>query len=184
MDRKQAMVWCLAFIGVFLGTTVFINSHAEPLASSVEETEEEAADSDVSQPVSSNRYLRVPVGNIMLEPPEDASTKRTPVLFPHSGHFVYTCQTCHHKWIGDDQLKGCASQNCHDAVEKPERPGRKKPDPDYDIAHFRKAYHQQCITCHKAVKQRNLQIELSMKTIEGKLTRIPPTSCLKCHPEE
>jgi len=182
MDRKQAIVWCLVFLCVFLGTIVSIGSHAEPTANEMGPGGE--TDTHAAEPVSADRYLRVPVGNILIEPPEDASTRRSPVLFPHSRHFEYTCQTCHHKWTGDDNLNGCASQNCHDAVERPERPGREKPDPNYDIAYFKKAYHQQCITCHKAIKQRNLQIEQSMKKIDGKLARVGPTSCIKCHPEE
>ena len=199
MDRKRIIILCLAVFLVFGGTAVFLSMDTESIASVIETTVGDGTQSPRTESLTSTRHLKVPIGNILLKPPEDMSGKRTPVDFPHSRHFSYTCRTCHHKWLGDAELQTCSSQKCHDQVERPKRPGRKTPEPDYDIAYFKKAYHQQCITCHKAIKQQNKELEeLSAKpiyllkrligitgsnTLTGKLTVVGPTSCVKCHPE-
>ena len=203
MDRKRIIILCLAVFLLFGGTAVFLSANTESIASVIETGAGDGIQSPLapqSESLTSNRHLSVPVGNIVLKPPEDMGGKRSPVDFPHSRHFNYTCQTCHHKWIGDAELQTCSSQACHDQVTRPKRPSRKIPDPDYDIAYFKKAYHQQCITCHKAIKLQNQEIEeqsakpvnllkrlIGMagdNTLTGKLTVVGPTSCVQCHPED
>jgi hypothetical protein len=183
MDRERITILCLVVFMIFGGAIAFLPVNTESLASVIETTPGDGAQSQVES-AAANQYLKVPVGNIIITPPEDVSGKRKPVDFPHSRHFSYACQTCHHKWMGGANLQGCSTQDCHGQVTRPERPGRKVPDPDYDISYFKKAYHQQCITCHKSLKQQNLEAELSLEQIEGKLPVVGPTSCVKCHPEE
>ena len=125
--------------------------------------------------------LTIPLGTLELTPPEDVEAKKSSVEFPHSRHFSYNCQECHHTWDFSADLTGCKTSGCHDqakAPEKSENPG--------DVAYFKKAYHQKCIGCHKAIKAINAKIEknpvLSSKNV--KLQKAGPTSCRQCHPKE
>lgn len=130
-----------------------------------------------------NSFLEVPIGNILLEAPADSNTRRSPVDFPHSIHFTYTCYTCHHMWEGDGNLQTCTASGCHDQIERPRRTEENQPDPEEEIAYFKEAFHQLCITCHKEIQQQNLELELSLKHIQGKLPKGGPTSCVHCHPQ-
>ncbi len=184
MDRKRTIILCLAVLLAFGGAAASLAENAESIASMTETASLDTAASSQAQSMASDRYLKVPVGNILLKPPEDATGKRTSVDFPHSRHFDYNCKRCHHKWIGNAKLQSCSTQGCHDKLERPTRPGRRIPDPNYDIAYFKKAFHLQCIACHKDLKLQNEALELSMKKIEGKLPVVGPTSCVQCHPED
>ena len=48
-----------------------------------------------------NETLSVPLGIIVLKPPEQTRPINSLVEFPHSRHFIYDCRRCHHKWEGD-----------------------------------------------------------------------------------
>ena len=54
----------------------------------------------------------LPMGTIVLGPPESVESKRASVDFPHSKHFVYDCKTCHHKWKGDAKISSQISGSC------------------------------------------------------------------------
>ena len=45
----------------------------------------------------SEEEMIVPMGTIVIGPPESVEAKRSPVEFPHAVHFKYECRTCHHK---------------------------------------------------------------------------------------
>ena len=56
---------------------------------------------------TNEEVMCIPMGNILLEPPEAVKAKKSPVDFPHSRHFVYDCKICHHQWEGDTQIQNC-----------------------------------------------------------------------------
>jgi len=125
--------------------------------------------------------LCITIGKIELVPPEGVEPKKSPVEFPHSKHFTYTCRECHHKWDLSAEVKGCMTSGCHDLVRTP-----KKSEKVDAIRYFKKAYHQNCIGCHRQIKKQNLAME-KKASIDGKNIKIQktgPTGCLQCHPKE
>jgi len=203
MDKERIIILCTVVSLVSGGAIALLNGGTVSIASVIEADGNRGAPGIRTASVVSGRYLKVPVGSILLEPPEDITGKRSPVDFPHSRHFVYKCQRCHHKWLGDAELRTCSSAKCHDQVTRPERPGRSIPDPDYDIAYFREAYHQQCISCHRELQQQNLEFQQSLTKAnpltdwlqhlfrddaayraENKPPVGGPTTCGKCHLED
>jgi len=129
----------------------------------------------------------VPMGIITLQSPESVEAKRSPVDFPHAAHFAYyDCKTCHHKWEGTVAIKNCTTSGCHDLDKSPVQSPGKKIDGNYAARYYKKAFHGQCIDCHKKILIKNKEIENSATA--GLMTKpdivIPgPTSCIKCHPK-
>ncbi len=128
--------------------------------------------------------LCIPTGSITLEPPDGVEQKRASVDFPHSVHFSYTCQECHHTWNGNDDVKGCATSGCHSETATPKDEKTGKPIAGDRIKYYKNAFHQACIGCHKEIKEKNKEIELSKKDVDAPLTKTGPTGCVKCHPKE
>lgn len=130
-----------------------------------------------------NETLNAPLGILVLKPPENTSPVNSLVEFPHSRHFTYDCRRCHHKWEGDARNLSCGTSNCHDlsAVSKTEGG---KAGKDLSSRYFKKAYHDQCIGCHKEIKANNSEIELSKKELKSKLPKSGPTGCVECHPRQ
>ena len=126
----------------------------------------------------------VPMGTIVLGPPEGVEQKRAAVDFPHARHFGFQCQDCHHKWKGTEPIKNCMTSGCHDVLVSPTRSKQSKSDPNLAIRYFKKAYHEQCIGCHKIMKLKNRKIEMSGKKLDGPLPPTGPTGCVECHPRE
>ena len=127
----------------------------------------------------------VPMGIIVIEPPESVDPKRSPVDFPHSTHFASVdCRTCHHKWQGTEIIKGCATTDCHDVTVSPTKSGKDGSNPDQSIRYYKTGYHQMCIGCHKEIKIQNIQLETSFKELKEKLPPSGPTGCILCHPKE
>lgn len=127
----------------------------------------------------------VPMGTIVLEPPESVEPKRSPVEFPHSTHFASVdCRTCHHKWQGTEVITGCGTQDCHDLTVSPTKSGDDRSNPDLAIRYYKTGYHQLCIGCHKEIRAQNAQLETSHKELKETLTIPGPTSCIQCHPKE
>ena len=52
------------------------------------------------------------------------------------------------------------------------------------ISYYKNAYHKLCITCHKDLKQKNLQLELSGRVLKENLPNTGPTGCKECHVPE
>ena len=121
--------------------------------------------------------LCVPLGVLTLRPPEDADAQRSNVDFPHGLHFNYSCQECHHQWEGGKEGLNCMTSGCHDLVEAP------RDNPEQSILYFKNAYHEMCITCHKQIKAKNRELELSGRVLKEKLPNSGPTGCTECHPE-
>ena len=128
----------------------------------------------------SDGEMCVPMGIIVLEPPDSVEAKKTPIEFPHSLHFTHCCQTCHHEWKGTEEISSCTASGCHDLTVSPIKE-RKDTNP---ILYYKEAYHTMCIGCHKDIRVRNKELEMSKKTLTETLPPAGPTGCIGCHPRE
>jgi hypothetical protein len=127
----------------------------------------------------------VPMGIIVIGPPDSVEPKRSPVDFPHSTHFAsVNCQTCHHTWQGTEKIKSCTTTDCHDVAVSPTKSEKASANPDLAIRYYKAGYHQLCIGCHKEIKIQNKQLETSLKALNEPLPVPGPTSCIQCHPKE
>jgi hypothetical protein len=127
----------------------------------------------------------IPMGIIELGPPESVEPVRSAVEFPHSGHFrIVDCATCHHKWAGDEQIKTCMTSGCHDVAVSPAKSAKGKADKEQMMRYFKTAYHQMCIGCHKEIKKKNKELEMSYRKLDKPLPNTGPISCNDCHPRE
>lgn len=151
---KKILVWmsCFAVLVGFMGTVI--------------------AGSDDGE-------LCIPLGTIILAPPEGVEAKRAPVEFPHSLHFDTNCKRCHHEWTGGTENLSCMTAGCHDAAES-----LIMTDKDEDYRYYKTAYHGQCIVCHKEIKAENKKREMSVTGVEGTLPSTGPTGCIECHPKD
>ena len=121
----------------------------------------------------------IPMGPILLEPPESVKQKRSLVDFPHPRHFGYSCQACHHTWTGKVKILDCTTSNCHDLKQAPKKAAGK----DLAIRYYKKAFHKQCQGCHKELKKKNKRMEKLQNLAESKLMKTGPTGCVECHPK-
>ena len=126
----------------------------------------------------------IPMGVIQLKPPESVEAKRPFVEFNHPRHFGDTCQTCHHQWEFDEPVLSCQTEGCHDGVVAPTKAEKGEDAEELKITYFKNAYHKQCITCHKELKQKNRKLELSGRVLKENLPNTGPTGCKECHVPE
>jgi hypothetical protein len=119
------------------------------------------------------------MGNILLEAPKSVEPKRPAVNFPHAAHFEYACKKCHHTWLGTETIVGCQTSGCHD-LESPSPPGNKAAS-GVEMKYYKSAYHSQCVGCHKSIKKKNKNIELSGTVLKAKIMKTGPTGCVECH---
>ena len=138
---------------------------------------------NVSASFENDGELCVPMGVIVLSAPEQTEQKNMPVNFHHSKHFIYECRKCHHKWEGNTANLSCGTSNCHDLSSNPRAEG-KKIKTDMAYRYFKNAYHNQCIGCHKANKEKNAEFESSKKVLKSNLQNPGPTGCVECHPRQ
>jgi hypothetical protein len=178
MKRMNTIILCLILFLIYGGATALSSMDNDSDAPEMD------TDHDASASELGHAYIKVPIGDIELKAPDDITTKRSPVDFPHSKHFTYTCYTCHHTWEGDEPIKTCSSSGCHDQLERPKGTDGKQPDPEEEITYFKEAFHQMCLACHKEIQEQNLKLEMSLKQIKGKLPKGGPTGCVDCHPPE
>ena len=132
----------------------------------------------------SEENMCIPMGSIVIEPPDQIESKRTAVTFPHATHFSYTCNTCHHKWDRETPVFSCRAAGCHDVTAIPKNAEGKKMDPDLSGRYYKTAYHSACIGCHKTIKQQNKAIENSYRSTGESIQSSGPTACSECHPKE
>ena len=128
--------------------------------------------------------IYVPVSRLALAPPVGVISKRSAVTFPHSRHFEYTCRTCHHKWDGQSAVQSCTTSDCHDQLSAPPM-DRGVRNMDYiadSISYFKRAFHRQCIGCHREIKAHNAKLARSVSTLKTPLQKTGPTGCIDCHP--
>jgi hypothetical protein len=126
----------------------------------------------------------IPMGIIQLKPPESVDASRPPVNFPHSTHFSYQCQTCHHKWEMDTAVVSCSTSGCHDLTESPLKSEKDKADMELSIRYYKTAFHQMCIGCHKEIKIQRYELEKSSKVLTERLPETGPVGCNECHLKE
>jgi hypothetical protein len=126
----------------------------------------------------------IPMGTIVIGPPDQVESKRTPVEFPHAIHFNYTCTTCHHKWDKETPVTSCQTAGCHDIATIPKKGGLTKVDSGLSARYYKAAYHGNCIGCHKKIKQHNKAIEDSYRSVSVPIQKSGPTGCIECHPKE
>jgi hypothetical protein len=137
----------------------------------------------------------IPMGIILIQPPETVAAKRKSVEFPHTSHFKFPCRKCHHTWKGDS-IVNCTTSGCHDVTVSPIKSKMKGSNKVKAMRrYYKKAYHSLCIGCHRDIKLKNKALEESKRKLTYKL-RFPgrkptyklrhhgPTSCSKCHPKE
>ncbi len=127
--------------------------------------------------------LCIPLGTILLEPPEEVESKRSAVEFPHAIHFDYNCKTCHHTWDGESPLLSCMASSCHDLTQNPAKEERAA-DPELALRYYKEAYHSQCIGCHKEIKKQNKALEDSYSLTSETIQSSGPSGCTECHPKE
>ncbi len=123
----------------------------------------------------------IPLGSIELKVPEQVKAQRALVDFPHSVHFGYKCQDCHHKWDGGAKIQNCTVSGCHDQVVAPEKPLKKGKYTKEAIKYYKYAYHVLCRDCHKEIKLENEEIAKAPEKSE--LQKTGPTGCNECHPK-
>jgi hypothetical protein len=132
----------------------------------------------------SEESMCIPMGTIVIEPPDQVESKRTAVAFPHATHFNYTCKTCHHKWDRETPVLSCMASDCHDTAVNPKISEGRNVDPKDAIRYYKAAYHNACIGCHKKIKQQNKAIENSYRSATTSIQSSGPTGCADCHPKE
>ncbi len=133
---------------------------------------------------SEDDFMSVPMGNITLEPPEAVEAKRSDVVFPHAQHFDNSCQVCHHKWKKQTPLQNCTTADCHNLAINPKKKQKRKVDEALAIKYYKKAYHDQCIGCHKTRKAENKKKEFANVILTELLPNVGPSRCVDCHPKE
>ena len=133
----------------------------------------------------SDEEMCIPMGTLTLQAPDSVEARRPPVPFPHSVHFSYNCQTCHHKWKLDEPIVSCTTSGCHDGTVAPARTKQGTVDEAAAVAYYKNAFHGNCIGCHKTLKLERKKLEMSGRTLKQKLPATGPTTCRGCHqPEE
>jgi len=162
MSKRLFVLMCLV-VTMALGSTWVVAGQGEG---------EEAGDT-----------MCLPMGTISLHPPESVEAKRSPVDFPHAQHFAYDCRECHHKWVGTEQIQNCTTSGCHDLTISP----LKAEDPEVkalpQVRYYKKAYHQNCIVCHRDIKAENKKLEMAQANLDS-LKKTGPTGCKECHPTD
>jgi hypothetical protein len=131
---------------------------------------------------TSDDVMCIPMGSILLEPPESVEARKAFVEFPHSKHFSLDCRACHHQWTGDSQIQNCTVSGCHDLNEMPKKGA--KIDKAMAFKYYKEAFHSLCIGCHKQMKMENKKKEMSAAILKAKLPATGPTGCVECHLEE
>ena len=126
----------------------------------------------------------IPMGIIIIQPPETVEIKRNSVEFPHTRHFEFSCRKCHHTWEGDAAIVNCTTPGCHDVTVSPIRSKKKNSNKVKEMRYYKKAYHSLCIGCHRDIKLKNKALEESKRKLTYKLRYPGPTSCNECHPKE
>ena len=126
----------------------------------------------------------IPMDTFKLKPPESVEATRPLVDFNHPIHFAYACQTCHHQWDFEEPIQSCQTEGCHDGVVAPTKAEKGEDPEELRITYYKNAYHKQCITCHKDIKQKNEKLERSGRVLKENLPNSGPTGCKECHVPE
>ncbi len=128
--------------------------------------------------VIAEEKICIPVGTIVMKAPAGVTAKRAVVDFPHSDHFGYKCQRCHHTWDGKSDVSSCMAKECHDQTTAPEKSLVKGEYTDEAKKYYKYAYHIQCKDCHLDIDEHNKAAE------SGEVLANGPTGCNGCHPKD
>ncbi len=123
--------------------------------------------------------IYLPVGTLTIAAPRGVEAKRSPVLFPHSTHFDYTCKSCHHTWDGLGAVQGCMAAGCHDQGTSVKGDEKEQTD---KIRYFKEAYHRACLGCHRTLQVERKERETAVSLLKEPLPKAGPTGCVVCHP--
>ncbi len=133
-----------------------------------------------SEPEYADGSMTVPLGSMVIEPPEGVEAKRGSVNFPHGLHFQFSCQACHHEWDGESDIESCTS--CHDETEPSGTRDIKNPD---NVMYYLAAYHNVCVSCHRDLAAQAKAQEKANAENKGMNKVVPvksgPTECNGCH---
>lgn len=157
LNRRLGLVLLIVIAATGLGISLAIGSEAEEMT--------------------------LPLGEITISAPEDVEAKRSAVTFPHSVHFDYACNRCHHMWEYDAEVQSCSTEGCHDASISPQKAAADGEEIEA-YQYYKSAYHSMCIGCHKEIKANNAKLERSMGKLPEQLPATGPTGCIECHPKE
>ncbi len=119
--------------------------------------------------------LDLPMGDMTLVAPPGSSPTLSPVAFPHSLHFQFSCRSCHHDWDRVSPVQGCATSGCHETLW-PSPPGA-KPLTEKRIKSLSGAYHKACRDCHRDIQKTN-----EAMAPQGAIQATGPIACGECHP--
>ena len=127
----------------------------------------------------------IPVGRLVIAPPVGVVPKRSAVPFPHSRHFNYSCETCHHQWDRYSEPLSCTTAGCHDLKQPPAKALKNGKLTAEGIRYFAHAYHTLCRNCHREINDRNRERAGSRLLRAGNQDLMPngPISCSGCHPK-
>lgn len=95
------------------------------------------------------------------------TNKYAPIMFEHHDRHLAvegSCVTCHHKWDGKGDIKGCRVDGCHSDTSKE----NKKQPTSYDSAFHLKSSGKSCVGCHTAQLKTNPESKA-------------PKKCNDCH---
>ena len=180
--RRIAFFYFLAF--TIAGGTIALSNVTSETLETAPQVPVESPVAEQAATAEDDGYMRVPLGSIELEPLEGVAAKESSVDFPHSLHFDFRCQRCHHKWEYDEQLQSCTASGCHDQPETPGKGQGKKIRPEVRVKYFKIAYHQMCITCHKSLEAENLESGMPLEPLKERVATNLPTGCIECHPKD
>ena len=92
-----------------------------------------------------------PDGDVTISNEGYATDKKGPVVLSHGKHYKdygLACEECHHVyedgknvWKAGQEVQKCSA--CHDAIDK-----------EGDAMKLQNAYHKNCKSCHKALKDK------------------------------
>lgn len=143
-------------------TPAEVKTEATPAVPAAVATEKPAAPTaKPAKPKKPAAKASAPSKVLVLSAPAGVTAKQPPVAFPHATHAKIDCVECHHTWKGSGKIDSCTTAGCHDLF-KAETPEEKK-----SIKKFDKAFHDQCLACHRKEKA-------------GGNTKVP-TACAECH---
>jgi hypothetical protein len=122
--------------------------------------------------------LQLPTGTMILTAPAHEQTTRSPVVFPHSTHFQFACNSCHHDWDQVSPVEGCAADGCHEKLwaSPPDTISLDKKR----IKSLTGAYHKVCRDCHRNELEALNNQGMSTKQAMSRFTA--PIACDECHP--
>ena len=96
---------------------------------------------------------------------QHVANEKRHVTLSHTAHEQYDCVFCHHKPVGDNAFVSCASQGCHDNLDRKDKSER-----GYYQAIHKRDSEKSCAGCHKKLAQTSDALKEKFR------------GCTPCHP--